>query len=442
MPRTLPSPPSMRFLHEEAKDLLKAHKLGDAAVCPTLRLLGGFKNAADADILEADVALHDVQFALALDYGFESWPKLKAHVEAAMAGNAAGSNAGQGAPKPVGDPNVRLVLEGVPKIGYNIRLCPFPGSVEALLKYIGEPVAYEYIMGVTGAPFRRVWNRDDGGNIDLMYFGIEPHRRLFEALGFDYRVVPRSDRAAMLDAVKTSIAAGVPVIAFGIIGPPEAGLVAGYGEGGDVLLGHSYFDFASYGTSRYYEQRNWFEEMERNSIGMIVLGERRPRPEPRDVLISSLEWAIDLARTAERPNLPDHVCGLAAYEGWARGLEVDADYPRDNAEVSRTRAMVYSDQADMLCERAQAAAYLRSMTDVAADTADDLHAAAELYLEASNTFRAWPWSSHDFGSDEVRQGLCGGAFRRDIAQHIRQVAQIEARAVEHLEKALTVLRSQ
>jgi hypothetical protein len=285
MSRTLPSRPNLRFLHKEAKNLLKAQRRGDLSVCPTLRRLRRFDNAADSAILAADLALHEVQFALALDYGFESWSKLKAHVEAA----------------PVGDPAVRLVLEGVPKIGYNIRLSPFPGSVESLLKYVGEPVPYEYIMGVTGAPFRRVWSRDDGGNIALMYFGIEPHRRLFEAIGFAYRVVPRTDRDAMLEAVRTSIGAGVPVIAFGIIGPPEAGLVTGYDEGGDVLLGHSYFDFASYGTSRYYEQRDWFTEMDKSSAGMIVLGGRRPRPAPRDVLISSLAWAIDLARTPTCP---------------------------------------------------------------------------------------------------------------------------------------------
>jgi len=438
MSRTLPSNPNRHFLQEEAKDLLKAHKLGDPSVCPTLRLLNRFENATDSDILEAEVALHEVQFALAQDYGFDSWPKLKAHVEAV----AASATASASPRTPSGDPDVRLVLEGVPMIGYRVRGCPFPGAVESVMKYLGEPVPYEYIMGVTGAPFRRVWNRDDGGNVDLMYFHPEPHRRLFEALGFAYRVVPCTDRDVMLNAVKMSIAAGVPVIAFGIIGPPEAGLVTGYDEGGDVLLGHSYFDFANYGTARYYEQADWHAEMHDGSIGMIVLGERRPRPEPRGVLVSSLEWAVDLARRAQRPHIPDHTCGLAAYDGWANGLEVDADYPRDGGELLRTRAMVYVDQVDMLYERAHAAVFLRNMVETAPEVADDLQAAAELYAEVGKASGLWPWLSHDYNSEEVQQGLCDRQLRREAAGRVREAAKTEARAVKHVETALTALRSE
>jgi hypothetical protein len=444
MTRNLPSNPSLRFLQEEAKDLLKAQRSGDARICATLRLLNRFEDADDSDILEAEVTLHEVQFALALDYGFVSWPKLKAHVEAVVSDIPAH----QHAPKPGSDPDVRLVLVDVPKIGYYVRPCPFPGAVESLLGFIKEPVSYEYLMGVTGAAFRRVWDRDDGGNVDLMYFHPEPHRRLFEALGFGYRVVPRTDRDSMITAVKASIAAGMPVIAFGIIGPPEAGLVTGYDQGGDILLGHSYFDFTPRPSGGYYEQSDWHKQMDSGSIGMIVLGERRPRPEPRKVLITSLEWAIDLALRPQRREIPDHTCGLAAYEGWAMGLEVDADYPRNNGEVLRTRAMVYGDQAVMLGERVHAAAFLRDMVDIVSDAShtsqvvDELHAAADLYDEVGKTSGMWPWKAKDPHGEVVQQGLSDDAFRRSAAKRVRTAAKNETRAVEHLEKALAVLRSE
>lgn len=54
-PRSLPEQPSLRHLKEQAKDLLKA---------------GGAASLADA------------QFKIAGAYGFASWPKLKAHVDA------------------------------------------------------------------------------------------------------------------------------------------------------------------------------------------------------------------------------------------------------------------------------------------------------------------------------------------------------------------------
>src|SRR6478752_1467204 len=53
-PRQLPSRPNLRYLKDQAKDLLKA---GEA------------------------VSLSDAQLKIARLYGFSSWPKLKAHVD-------------------------------------------------------------------------------------------------------------------------------------------------------------------------------------------------------------------------------------------------------------------------------------------------------------------------------------------------------------------------
>ena len=79
MTRLLPPKTSYRFLKEQAKDLLKAHKNGSAEACKSLRLLHRFAGASDRDILSADVALNEIQFALAMDYGFKSWTDLAAH---------------------------------------------------------------------------------------------------------------------------------------------------------------------------------------------------------------------------------------------------------------------------------------------------------------------------------------------------------------------------
>ena len=54
MARSLPLRPSLRYLHEEAKDLLKAHRRKDAVVCAVLRHLRPFSNATDDEILSAD----------------------------------------------------------------------------------------------------------------------------------------------------------------------------------------------------------------------------------------------------------------------------------------------------------------------------------------------------------------------------------------------------
>jgi hypothetical protein len=334
-------------------------------------------------------------------------------------------------------PSPYTILEGVPRIGYDIHLCPFPGSLFACLKYIGDPQDYDYLMGASGAAFRRFWNRDDGGNVDLSYLGDEPFRRVFEAIGYEYRTIP-AEKDAMIRAIQESIARGVPPISFGIIGPPEAGIVAGYQGEGDQLFGWSYFQE---GRDRYYEKSDWFETLEKGAgKGLIIIGAKKPaRPAERASLVASLEWAVDLARTPARPCFPNHFCGLAAYDGWADGLEVDADFPADNDPVMETRSMVHGDQVVMLHERESAAHYLRLMLAAAPEAAGQLNAAALLFEKAASfTSALWPWNHTVPGG--AKKAFVDAGTRRSLAGHVRSAKAAEAQAVEHLEQALTILR--
>jgi ankyrin repeat protein len=74
MSRTLPERANLEFLTKQAKDLLQDAKAGDAIARERLRAWG------PAGAPERP-RLADCQHALAREYGFASWPKLKAHVE-------------------------------------------------------------------------------------------------------------------------------------------------------------------------------------------------------------------------------------------------------------------------------------------------------------------------------------------------------------------------
>ncbi|MEO8032686.1 MAG: ankyrin repeat domain-containing protein [Gemmatimonadota bacterium] len=74
MSRSLPERASLEFLSKQSKDFLRAAKSGDAIAVERLCAwgpAGAFKPPT----------LADCQHALAREYGFASWPKLKAHVE-------------------------------------------------------------------------------------------------------------------------------------------------------------------------------------------------------------------------------------------------------------------------------------------------------------------------------------------------------------------------
>ncbi len=338
------------------------------------------------------------------------------------------------------------ILDGVPRIGYDVNMSPFIGALFAIMQYCGDPCDYDYLMGVTGAAFRRLYNRDDGGNIDLMYLHPEPMRRAMHALNYDIYGI-RYDHDRMVEAIKDNIARSRPVIGFGIIGPPEAGIIAGYDDNGETVIGWSYFqqqevdETISLDASGYSRRRDWFARMQHasNQPGLIVVGDKRrwPGPSRRDILIATLKWAIDLERVAHRPDLSEHLSGLAAAEAWADGLEIDADFPLDDAKALDGRVMIHGDQCVMLEERRSAAVFLRMMSEEAGAAAQHLNAAADLYQKVADEMpHIWPW-----GYDMVAVGskIADATTRRNIAAHIRIATEYEAQAVQALEGALDAL---
>lgn len=80
MTSSVPPKPGIEQLRKQAKDLLKAHKQGQARCCRVLRQLKQFEGKSDADVLAGAVSLVEVQYALALHYGFKSWKSFTQHV--------------------------------------------------------------------------------------------------------------------------------------------------------------------------------------------------------------------------------------------------------------------------------------------------------------------------------------------------------------------------
>lgn len=120
MPQSLHPNANLEVLKKQAKEILNAHKLADgsresrvrtAYSCQTLRSLHRFAGKPDSEILEAEIKLTDAQYALALQYGFESWQRLKQHVESARRRDAQQDSRGEAA-----DPEELVQLTEVPKL--------------------------------------------------------------------------------------------------------------------------------------------------------------------------------------------------------------------------------------------------------------------------------------------------------------------------------------
>lgn len=76
--RTFPAKPSLEQFKHQAKDLMKAREAGDLAALQRIREFHPrFGKATDNEISAAQFKLSDAQLAIAREYGFPTWPRLR-----------------------------------------------------------------------------------------------------------------------------------------------------------------------------------------------------------------------------------------------------------------------------------------------------------------------------------------------------------------------------
>ena len=361
---------------------------------------------------------------------------------------------------------VRHVLTDVPRVGFYPDMRQhepergpedviFPSCMRATMDYFGHP-EYDYIhfVGVTGAGFYLNWK--DGWHSDntAIYWMVpfDEHVKLFEyafeSTGYpmDFVQIKGGEAIGEPEArrrIFASIDAGRPIMSHGIVGPPETCLITGYDEGGDVLIGWSFFQsFAEFRgsvefeTNGMFRKRNWYPE----AFDLFGFGDRGQPLDPRAVRRRSLQWAVKVVRTAEtwdgRTNN-----GLAAYDAWAAHLlrdeEImpDGTIPPGSTEVP---FFVHDDAVGTVAEgRHYASEYLIRVAKEELKMRAHLLKAAGCYSrEHDLMWDTWSCCGGNDRSPEQIERFADPATRRRIVELIREAKREDQQAVEHIEAAL------
>jgi hypothetical protein len=375
-----------------------------------------------------------------------------------------------GQPQSLPEPS-RVVLEGIRRVGFgviqegrDVEGCPFPSCLSAWLEFMGEDYgshtveldgqtwrennAYIHLMGTTGAAFRLSWR--PGWHLDNVAMEhmsdnpAAPYDRAFEAVGYEYEFLLPEDgrdnegywRERIVESIRHK---RHPVLAFGVVGPPECCLVIGYDDGGDVLVGWSFFqDFPEFATGLEFEPSGYFRKMDwfKDTLSPCIIGDKVQRPPLGEIYRKALKWALQVARTPL--TFGDRHNGLAAYTAWAEHLSHDEEFPADDMAVLYERYMVHNDAVGTLAEgRWYASLFLKQVMEQEPALAQFLSAAAACYrAEHDLMWEIWNLVGGPGLSDEQVRKLADPDVRRQIVPIVLQARDKDAQAADRVEQAL------
>jgi hypothetical protein len=373
----------------------------------------------------------------------------------------------------------RVVLDGVPRVHFyqgGVR-CPediiLPSVMRAILEYVGEPdygcrhclaqnpeakvlCTYAFLVGVSGAASFLSWKEGwHGDNVAPFYMSADaaaPERHIFKAIGYEHEWVMkepgRDDEEVFRERIAESIGRGMPVLGYGVIGPPEASIIAGYDEGGKVLIGWSFFqdDSTEREPSGYFRKRDWFKDTE----CLLVIGGKVDKPPMEETYREALGWMLEVTRTPmvrPKPDAPEWYQqrhnGLAAYEAWAEHLLRDEAWPADDEAALRAHHRIHDDAVGTVAEArwygsvflAQLAEGLAAGPGKRGTSAEVLHAAACYANEHDLMWEAWELAG-GIGNPEAYRHMADPGVRQALADVVRQAREQDTRAAEYIERAL------
>jgi hypothetical protein len=337
--------------------------------------------------------------------------------------------------------NGKVTIEGVRKVSWDTgEMCEFASAFVSAMNSLGEDIPYYYVMGTSGVAFRFTLNP---GEWDFGNYGIRnitpdifaPIRRVFAAAGYAYALYEPGAYEDDAAKIMASIERGIPVLAFGVVGPSDCCIITGYDEGGKVLLGWStYQDIPDdhnipHDVTGYFRKPGWHK----NIPGYIIIGAKGDCLPRRAVYLDALQWAVHLMRT---PEMGRKVTGLRALQVWAEEMTQAKYFPTGDDAITGQRYVSAAINMTMLRDHSLAEPFLRQAVEDEPDFQPELSRAAECYGEVKRFRDGMDDLIADNFSEKAMKAITDAEIRRAYAHTILRIRDKEEEAANQIEQLL------
>ena len=317
-----------------------------------------------------------------------------------------------------------------------------PACLTSLMEYLGEDARwetihshnrdytkrklYDAILAASGMSFGLLWHRDIcSSSFDLTQ--VNDHdltiKFAYDYVGYNCEILERTDTNfnEMKALITESIDAGRPVLAFGVVGPPECSILCGYDSGGDTLIGWSHFQShnpADCENNGMFHVSGWHD-----NIWKIVLCKNKK--EYKNELKDIIRRGIGITENLEIGAL---YSGKAAYKAWVNYV-LDSKYEAMSDDELKGKFWYYH---SLVGNHAEARACLGSFLHESAGDDKELIDIANIYKEMHDTcWQLWEVSG-GWQNREGYKSLRDKEKREKAAELIRKIEQLDFTAVERL----------
>jgi hypothetical protein len=332
----------------------------------------------------------------------------------------------------------KVYIEGVRKVSWDTgEMCEFASALVSAMQCLGGRIPYHYVMGTSGAAFRFTLNPGewDFGNYGIRNISTDPYepiRRAIEATGYEYTLCEKASRKEDTAAIMASIARGIPVLAFGVVGPSDCCIISGYDQGGEILLGWStYQDIPDdhdipHDVTGYFRKPGWHDKLG----GYILIGAREERRPLRAIYLDALKWAVHLMRT---PKMGSKCTGLEALRVWAEEMTQEKYFPKGDEQALGQRYVSAAINMTMLRDHCSAEPFLRQAAADVPDFQPDLSLAAGRYSDVKRLRSGMDDLIHDNFAEKAIKAIADPSVRHEYANSILQIRDREQEAVTYIE---------
>jgi hypothetical protein len=262
------------------------------------------------------------------------------------------------------------LIRGVPNLGW-AEPNSFMGALEAIGHKLGSHVGYAFLCGVSGAAFRtHFFDTWCPSSVDATC-GFDAGTEALSARGLVATWLEVSsdgkNKPQILDSIKKSIDAGMPVLAIDLIEVPEWGVIIGYQKDGEELLCRTYFD-----------KHKGFEVARKFPF---IVGILKRQGNPLDPNTSFKAGVKTVVANLTTEKYGEYYSGLAAFDKWIERLSKDDLAKLDTEKLANVVMANYEILSRLVADRKTALEYLEHIVAGREDLAPQMGDLSALYAQ-------------------------------------------------------------